>query len=734
MTCIGAKMLTFSRLSTLLMMWLLFAISSTHVFAQTDAQRVAVNPLRLSYTTGSVSFWRYGAEDWVEASLNTPIISGDALYTSPNAVLELQGEGRMFIRADDKTELSVVSQTPDFLQLRVSSGRVSLDIRTLPVAGYNIEVNTPNAVFTIDRTGYYRVDVNGDVHFITRRGGAATMTQAKGQALIILPSEEIVVSENGRAETYVAPEPNAWDRWNDERSNDLMDAYSERYITPGIAGVRDLDYYGNWRTTVEYGPIWVPDAMPYGWAPYSTGRWVWDPYYQWTWIDDSPWGWVPFHYGRWVHYAGYWAWTPGPVVTVRPVYAPALVAFFGVSYGRPGYGWVALGWGEPCVPWWGYRGFVGKPWWGHWGGPRIVNHKHVNPRVAININNIQYSNSQVKDAIVATSGEHFGRHHMRDNTQRLPAQTKELKPMQGVLPVKPEAVNLVADAPRAARPPEQITARPVVVNKRPQQARLPWQPEARSPVTTEPRYVQPPKSGVTELRRPEPGKQLGPERARPPLPPRYEDWQQQTSPAPSATVSEPRAGSRNKPGTNGIAEPGNGSPGNGNIVKPDASSVTEPRSNRFEPREINESSRWREPTAQPQIVIPAPRQQQGEPMMQQRNVEPVMRQPSRGGRDGGEPAPAPMRIAPQERMQQVPAEVNPRSQRFEQMPQMDQPRGGRAELPGVPANRVYRDANPGRSDVGRQEQGRPAQAMPAQGNPNQGGHSQSRPDQGKPQR
>jgi hypothetical protein len=208
--------------------------------AETDAQQVAVNPLRLSYTTGNVSFWRSGAEDWVEARMNTPIITGDALYTSPNAALELQAEGRMFIRADDKTELSLVSQARDFLQLKVASGRVSLDIRTMPVKGYNIELATPNAVFAIDRAGYYRVDVNGDVHFITRRGGAATMRQPSGQALIILPSEEIVVNANGRAETYVAPEPLVWDRWNDERSNELMDACSERYITPGIAGARDL--------------------------------------------------------------------------------------------------------------------------------------------------------------------------------------------------------------------------------------------------------------------------------------------------------------------------------------------------------------------------------------------------------------------------------------------------------------------------------------------------------------
>jgi hypothetical protein len=254
---------------------LFFAISSQNVFALTDDQRSAVNPSRLSYTSGSVSFWRSGAEDWVEARINTPIISGDALYTSPSAVLELQGEGNIFIRADEKTEMTLVNQTPDFLQIKVTSGRVSLDIRTLPVSGYNIEIDTPNAVFTIDRIGYYRVDVNGDVHFITRRGGAATMTQSKGQALIILPSEEIVVSATGRAETYVAPEPNAWDRWNDDRSNDLMDAYSDRYITRGVAGTRDLDYYGNWRVTTEYGPIWMPDAMAADWAPYRSSRVCW---------------------------------------------------------------------------------------------------------------------------------------------------------------------------------------------------------------------------------------------------------------------------------------------------------------------------------------------------------------------------------------------------------------------------------------------------------------------------
>src|SRR5262249_41105155 len=83
------------------------------------------------------------------------------------------------------------------------------------------------------------------------------------------------------------------------------------------------------------------------------------------WVDTEPWGWAPFHYGRWVFVDGYWAWAPGPII-VRPAYAPALVAFFAGVSGR--LAWVALGWGEPCVPWWGPPRFVGAPWWGGGGG------------------------------------------------------------------------------------------------------------------------------------------------------------------------------------------------------------------------------------------------------------------------------------------------------------------------------------------------------------------------------
>jgi len=122
-------------------------------------------------------------------------------------------------------------------------------------------------------------------------------------------------------QTFVAPEQDVWDRWNYARTEALVDTVSARYVPQTVAGVDDLDQHGNWRVVPEYGSVWVPEGVATDWAPYTTGRWVWDPRFGWSWVDTASWGWAPYHYGRWVHLDRVWAWAPGPVV-LRPVYAP----------------------------------------------------------------------------------------------------------------------------------------------------------------------------------------------------------------------------------------------------------------------------------------------------------------------------------------------------------------------------------------------------------------------------
>ena len=509
-----------------------------------EGDKTAVSPMRLSYAEGDVSFWRDGATDWVNAQLNTPLAVGDALYVGDDGDLELQMGSRAFVRADDDTHLTLVNQTADFVQFKITSGRVSFDLRTLP-AGNSVELDTPNAVFAIDHAGYYRVDVDGDVHFITRRGGRATMVPAGGQAMSIHPSEEIVVQGTtvAHAETYVAPEIDSWDRWNYDRTEGLLDAVSERYLPYEVAGASDLDHYGNWRVAPDYGPIWVPDSVSPGWAPYSAGSWGWDPYYQWTWIDDEPWGWAPFHYGRWVYLGGYWAWAPGPVIRY-PVYSPALVAFFNVGpnvsvgISSAGMGWVALGWGEPVTPWWGRPNFIGRPWWGGWGGPRVVNNVIVRNTTVVNVNQIIYSNSRVNNAVVATTHDHFGNGHVHDAPVHV-TQTGELAHVHGALPVKPGPASLVAGARNAPRPPESMLSRRVVATRPPHESKLPWHSEAsktEAAALQERRFVLVPKHIPNDLPRPAFGAQTGAERVRPPLPPRFMERRDEI--APQHTVRE----------------------------------------------------------------------------------------------------------------------------------------------------------------------------------------------------
>ncbi len=513
---------------------LLIMVCSLAAGAQ-QAQEGEPTPPRLSLIEGSASFWRPGAEDWAPGRLNTPLAPGDALYTGERSNFELQIGVRAFVRAAERTQLSLINQGAGFVQFKITSGLASFDLRTLP-ARYTVELDTPNAVFILDRTGYYRIKVAGDVtRFITRRGGRGTITTTGGSQSIS-PSEEIVVrgAVAPSVETYVAPEIDSWDRWNYARTEHEAEAMSARYIPSGVYGADTLDDYGNWREVPNYGAVWVPDGMAPDWVPYSTGSWIWDPSFGWTWVDEAPWGWAPYHYGRWIFIDDFWAWAPGPAL-VRPVYAPALVAFFslgrgGVFIGTSAVSWVALGWGEPVIPWWGRPGFVGRPWWGGWGGPHVVNNVVINRTAIVNANDISFQNIRVRDAVVAVPADRFGRVRTTRDARIPVVRPAELAPIRGALPVKPAPVSLVAGGDGAAvHPPASVFATPVVAIRPFHENKVPPRVEGfkAKPVIAEPqpRIVSTSKRQApqAELPRPPFGQESGPERPRPAPLPRFEE-------------------------------------------------------------------------------------------------------------------------------------------------------------------------------------------------------------------
>jgi hypothetical protein len=458
---------------------LLVNVSTTAASAQGNVPR-QLTPARLSLVDGAVSFWRPGAQDWVPAQLNTPLEAGDELYNERGANAEVQFGPEEWARSGTDTEMGLDEEDPDYVQFKVTAGETALDLRNLP-AGQTVEVATPSAAVTIGTAGYYRVDVRDKATTVTaRRGGQAAVVPTGGNEVDLSSNQEVVIglAATAAAEPQPAPPLDEWDGWNFGRTDMLLQARSDPYVSQAVYGGADLGRYGHWRQVAPYGPVWVPADVRPGWSPYSDGHWVLDPYYGWTWIDDAPWGWAPFHYGRWVHIQDYWGWCPGPFVAA-PAYAPALVAFFDIGpdiqigIGTPALGWVPLGWGEPCIPWWGRRGFVGHPWWGGWHGPRVVNEQVISRMTVVRADQIRvYRNAAVRDAIIAAPRTHFfnGERHVVRFDSSHGVRRADMRLVRGELPIHPSAAALVPEGRgRGHAPPATVQNRPVVATRRPRE-------------------------------------------------------------------------------------------------------------------------------------------------------------------------------------------------------------------------------------------------------------------------
>src|SRR5207249_1003652 len=139
-----------------------------------------------------------------------------------------------------------------------------------------------------------------------------------------------------------------------------------------------------------------------------------------------------------------------------------------VSVGAPFVSWVALGWGEPVLPWWGPSGFHGRPYWGGWGGPRVVNNTVINNTTVVNVTNInRFANVDVHNAVIGVPRDNFGRH--AQHVRIAPEQAHQLQPLRGNIGVRPVKESLVPRPGRATvRPPEQVQSRRVVATRPPQ--------------------------------------------------------------------------------------------------------------------------------------------------------------------------------------------------------------------------------------------------------------------------
>ena len=307
---------------------------------------------RLNLVEGGVSFRPGSLDEWAPAVLNYPLTAGDHLWADQGGRAELH-VGSTAIRLDAGTEISFLNLDDQTVQLGVSEGQLNVRLRRLD-PGDAFEIDTPNAVVTVQQPGSYTIAVHGEEGTsVTAWQGMAEVTAA-GNDFTVPEGQSASVSGSGSIAWYLQPAagPDAWDAWCASRDNREERFASARYVPREMIGAEDLDDNGSWIVMAGYGPVWQPLRVAPGWAPYKFGRWAWVAPWGWTWIDDAPWGFAPFHYGRWAFLGARWVWIPGDLVE-RPVYAPALVVFIGGGPGDPsadGIGWFPLGPREVYVP------------------------------------------------------------------------------------------------------------------------------------------------------------------------------------------------------------------------------------------------------------------------------------------------------------------------------------------------------------------------------------------------
>jgi hypothetical protein len=521
---------------------------------------------RLAFVAGTVSFHDRDQTDWAPAVTNSPLTSGDAVWTEPNSRSEISLAGTR-VRMDGGTLLDMIAIDDTQTRMQLDQGRI--DIKTFTYdTRQPYEILTPRGTITLQQQGDYYVEA-GSTQDPTRlgvRAGAAQIQAANGQVLAVRAGEVgEIFDDNGSPQLRTIPSaPPPTPAYWAERDRVVVYDQPPQYVSAGMTGYEDLNYYGSWSNDPLYGYVWAPRIVVAGWEPYRTGHWAFVQPWGWTWVDDQPWGFAPYHYGRWANRNNHWVWVP-PQRDLRPVYAPALVAFvggveLGVAIGqqsRAPVGWFPLGPREAYVP----------PYSSDRDYYRRLN---LSARVQEQVMEDRWQRGQRRDAI-AENQERMAFMNRRFTTVVPAEEFARSRPVQrAALQVAPDRLAAAPVAPVAAppAPTQSLRAGPAPnatqTNRPPAAAPQINLPTAQTHFTNmqalgrpEPATADRPKAPGPQIATTRPSEPNAPNAARPGLPPLAPrtgtappQLQGERTPAPGQPDQPPQPGTPPKPADN----------------------------------------------------------------------------------------------------------------------------------------------------------------------------------------
>lgn len=337
----------------------------------TWSSAAVLGPARVSYMEGDTIFRTPDADEWLPASVNTPLDEGDAFWCPDGSRAEIQLPDGTIVRLDGGSQLDLLDIEDGFTHLHLASGHLYL--RTSQSTKDNsLQIDADDTTVLPSARTRLRIDMlPNSLEDVAIIKGTAYV-EGNGNRTRVRSGEHIIL-EDGHSEILPLNPADRWEIWNVDRDQaQFRSAKSDSYLPEELRGnTAELDANGVWVNAPEYGMVWRPTViLSNDWAPYRSGRWIWkgDDY---VWLSSEDWGWAPYHYGRWAVVNGFgWCWVP----PVR-----------GDVYWSPGYvGWYRtgshVGW-TPLAP--------GEVFYGH----RNYGRNSMNiTNISINTNNIVYRN------------------------------------------------------------------------------------------------------------------------------------------------------------------------------------------------------------------------------------------------------------------------------------------------------------------------------------------------------
>lgn len=347
-----------------------------------------IHPANIKYIDGDVMFRTPEDDEWLPASINTPLDEGDIIWCSEDSRAEIQLANGTILRLDSNSQMDVIANEEEFTHLHLARGRLYLKTsQSLPRDSLQIDADDTTVLpsartrLRIDMLPYNQEDV-------TIFKGSAYV-EGNGSRTKVRAGEHIAL-EDGFNELLPLNDPDEWERWNTARDRQLSRAARhEAYLPDELNGyAADLDSNGTWVRVPEYGMVWRPTViLSSDWAPYRTGRWIWKNG-DYIWISYESWGWVPYHYGRWTVVSGFgWCWVPPSRGDVY--WGPGYVGW----YSTGGYvGWTPLAPGET---------YYGRRYYGR--------HSAVVTSVTVNPATIEYRNKRHSGGLTVVQHTDFQR-------------------------------------------------------------------------------------------------------------------------------------------------------------------------------------------------------------------------------------------------------------------------------------------------------------------------------------